>query len=136
MIQQNGGVPDRGFFGVNYHPGEDVSKLPSTGWGGRTGIGAHAKKTAVEDGRHAKFLLSNTYAWTPEGRARLKNWRYEYRDGQWWYWMPGQFWMVHDGIAWQSPTGLLPDPLAIGDPATEARNSAPRHASGTIPTRK
>jgi uncharacterized coiled-coil protein SlyX len=28
------------------------------------------------------------------------NWRYTYRDGRWWYWLPSNSWAYHNGRSW------------------------------------
>lgn len=39
---------------------------------------------------------------TATDRPDANQWRYRYHNGRWWYWMPSNRWMIHDGANWIS----------------------------------
>ncbi|HEY4308414.1 MAG TPA: hypothetical protein VGN12_03080 [Pirellulales bacterium] len=62
----------------------------------------------------------------PAGRAvgRLAgDWRYVYRNGRHWYWMPNQTWQLWNGASWQPYAPGMQSPTA-------AAYQSPRQMSG------
>jgi hypothetical protein len=36
----------------------------------------------------------------PQAAQQNDAWRYKYHEGQWWYWLPGERWVVWNGQSW------------------------------------
>jgi hypothetical protein len=45
-----------------------------------------------------QFVKPGTNIFQPVSYAA--NWRYRFYNGQWWYWMPANYWMYYSGNAW------------------------------------
>jgi hypothetical protein len=65
-------------------------------------------------GRRSYYVPDYVPAYVPAA----PNWRYRWHEGRWWYWMPSERWMVHNGDRWvdYNDRGSTNGDLRLGTP--------------------
>jgi len=72
----------------------------------------------------ASAAVANTSA-----NLQQDQWRYRYHNNQWWYWMPGNYWMTYNNGGWNRYNAAVGAAVGVGPLAARAY-VAPRYNNG------
>ena len=90
-----------------------AAELPANFDPGRTLVNANALAPAMP----VDFVKTGTNIFQTAAYAPAPDWRYRFYRGEWWYWMPANFWMYFRNGNWITYDPAAYQPLVVTGPS-------------------